>query len=202
VPLLLVVAAVQRASATLERYRAASSQATSQVTGAIGDVLAAVQMVQATGAEERIVAHFRRLNEQRRAAMLADRLVTQMIDAVTSNTVSVGTGLIMLLAATSLRDGSMTVGDFALFVSYLSIIADFISGLGQFLATYQQTGVAFARMGVLLGNAASSTLVAPASLHLRGPLPAVPPLTRHATDRLTRVGAGSPRWIYACHAAP
>jgi ATP-binding cassette subfamily B protein len=97
--------------------------------------------------------------------------------------------LIMLLAATSLRDGSMTVGDFALFVSYLSIIADFISGLGQFLATYQQTGVAFARMGVLLGNAASSTLVAPASLHLRGPLPAVPPLTRHATDRLTRVEA-------------
>ncbi|HEY7850773.1 MAG TPA: ABC transporter transmembrane domain-containing protein, partial [Ktedonobacterales bacterium] len=76
-PLVLVVAAVQRASATLERYRAASSQATSQVTGAIGDVLAAVQMVQATGAEERIVAHFRRLNEQRRAAMLADRLVTQ-----------------------------------------------------------------------------------------------------------------------------
>src|SRR5260221_671695 len=72
-PLVIVVAVARRASTALGRYRAASSQATSQVTGAIGDILAAVQTVQAAGAEERTVARFRRLNEQRRTAMLADR---------------------------------------------------------------------------------------------------------------------------------
>src|SRR5204863_6927355 len=98
-PLVVVALVAQRASTALGRYRAASSQATSQVTGAIGDILAAVQTVQGAGAEERIVARLRRLNEQRRKTMLADRLATQSLDAITANTVSLGTGLIMLLAA-------------------------------------------------------------------------------------------------------
>jgi len=38
---------------------------------------------------------------------------------MTANEVSVGTGLIMLLAAGNLHDGSLTVGDYVLFVSYL-----------------------------------------------------------------------------------
>ncbi len=188
-PLLVVVAVARQASAALGRYRAASSQATSQVTGAIGDILTAVQTVQAAGAEERTVAHVRRLNEQRRTAMLADRLATQVLDAITANTVSVGTGLIMLLAAGVLRDGSLTVGDFVLFVSYLGFIADFTDGLGQFLSHYQQTGVAFARMGDLLNGAPPDALVAPTPLHLRGPLPAVPTPARSATDRLVLVEA-------------
>jgi len=188
-PLMVVVAVARRASTALGRYRAASSEATSQVTGAIGDILAAVQTLQAAGAEERTVARFRRLNEQRRTAMLADRLATQALDAITANTVSVGTGLIMLLAAGGLRDGSLTVGDFVLFVSYLGYIADFTDGLGRFLAHYRQTGVAFARMGALLGDAPPAALVAPTPLHLRGPLPAVPPPARDATDRLVLVEA-------------
>jgi ATP-binding cassette subfamily B protein len=188
-PLLIVVVAARRASAALTRYRAASSQATSQVTGAIGDILAAAPTVQAAGAEARIVAHFRRLNEQRRSSMLADRLATQALEALTANTVSVGAGLIMLLAAGGLRDGSLTVGDFVLFVAYLGIIANFTDSLGQYLAHYQQSGVAFARMGALLGGAPPAALVAPTPLHLRGPLPAVPPPVRSPTDRLAVVEA-------------
>jgi ATP-binding cassette subfamily B protein len=195
-PLVVVTAAARRASAALGRYREASSQATSQVTGAIGDILAAVPAVQAAGAEERTVAYFRRLSEQRRTAMLTDRLMTQALDAVTANTVSVGTGLVMLLAAGSLRDGSLTVGDFVLFVAYLGFIADFTDALGKFLAHYGQTGVAFARMNVLLGGAPPAALVAPAPLHLRGPLPPVPPPARSATDRLVLVEA---RWLTYRH---
>src|SRR5947209_13623904 len=84
-PLVLVTAIARRASTALGRYRAASSEATSQVTGAIGEILAAAQTLQAAGAEERVVARFRRLNEQRRRTMLADRLATQALDAITSN---------------------------------------------------------------------------------------------------------------------
>jgi ATP-binding cassette subfamily B protein len=188
-PTIVVAAIAQRASVALGRYRAASSQATSHVTGAIGDIVAAVQTVQSAGAEERIVAHFRRLNERRRSAILADRVVAQVVGAITANTVSVGTGLIMLLAAGNLRDGSLTVGDFVLFVSYLGFIADFTTGLGQYLAHYRQTGVAFARMDALLGDAAPDALVAPTPTYLHGLLPAVPPLTRNPTDQLVLLEA-------------
>ncbi|MFO7168856.1 MAG: ABC transporter ATP-binding protein [Chloroflexota bacterium] len=183
-PTVLVALVAQRASAALGRYRAASSEATSHVTGAIGDIVAAVQTVQAAGAEERVVAHFRRLNERRRSAILADRVVTQVVGAITANTVSVGTGLIMLFAASGMRAGSLTVGDFVLFVAYLDFIASFTSGLGQYLAHYRQTGVAFARMDALLGDAPPGELVAPTPLHLRGPLPDVPPPARGPDDRL------------------
>jgi ATP-binding cassette subfamily B protein len=188
-PLLVVVAVARRASDALGRYRAVSSQATSHVTGAIGDLLTAVQTVQAAGAEERTVAHFRRLNEQRRTAMLIDRVATQALGAITANTVSIGTGLIMLLAAGSLRDGSLTVGDFVLFVSYFGFIAEFTDGLGRFLAQYRQTGVSFARMCALLGGASPAALVAPTPLHLRGPLPTVPLPARSPSDRLVLMEA-------------
>ena len=159
------------------------------MTGAIGDILAAVQTVQATGAEERVIARFRQMNEQRRKAMLTDRLATQSLDAITANAVSVGTGLIMLLTAGSLRSSSMTVGDFALFVSYLTFIADFTTGLGRFLAHYQQAGVAFMRMETLLGETPTARLVEATSLYLRGPLPSVPAPVRSATDELRIVEA-------------
>ncbi|HET7095603.1 MAG TPA: hypothetical protein VFI22_19080, partial [Thermomicrobiales bacterium] len=109
---------------------------------------------------------------------------------VTSNAVSIGTGLVMLLAAGSLRDHSLTVGDFVLFVSYLGFIADFTDDLGRFLAHYRQTGVALVRMDALLGEAPLASLAVPAPLHLRGPLPVVPPApTPTANDRLALLEA-------------
>lgn len=188
-PLVIVVAVAQRASTRLGRYREASSQATNQVTGAIGDIVAAVQTIQAAGAEDRTVGHFRGLNERRRAAMLTDRVASQALDAVTSNLVSVGTGLIMLLAAGRIGDGSLTVGDFVLFVSYIGFIAEFTTGLGQYLAHYRAAGVAFERMSALLGDAPPTALVAPNSLYLHGPLPAVSSPVPIANDRLTLVEA-------------
>jgi ATP-binding cassette subfamily B protein len=188
-PLVVVGAVVQRASARLGRYREASSEATSQVTGAIGDILAAVQTVQVAGAEARTIAHLRRLNEQRRAAMLADRVATQALDVFTANMVSMGSGLVMLVTAGSIRHGDLTVGDFVLFVSYLGLIAEFTTGFGQYLARYRQGGVAFARMGVLLGDAPPAALVAPTPLYLRGPLPPVPPTAKSAIAPLSLVEA-------------
>ncbi|HMM40721.1 MAG TPA: ABC transporter ATP-binding protein [Thermomicrobiales bacterium] len=182
-PMLFVVAVARRASAALGRRRAASSQATSDVTAAIGDIVGAAPALQAAGAQERAVAHFRRLSERRRAAMLSDRLLTAALDAITANTVSIGAGLVMLLAAGSLRDGSMTVGDFVLFIAYLGFVAEFTDGLGRFLAHYQQTGVAFQRMDVLMTGAPAGALVAHAPLHLRGPLPELPQPPRN-TDQL------------------
>lgn len=186
-PMVAVVAVAQRASAMLGRYRAASSQATSEVTGSLGDMLAGIQTLQVAGAEGRSIAHFRSLNERRRSTILSDRLVSQALDAITAMMVSVGTGLVMVLAAGSIRDGSLTVGDFVLFVAYLGLIANFVIGFGQYLAHMRQYGVAFDRMNVLLDGAGPAALTAREPLYLRGPLPDVPVPTREPGDELDRV---------------
>ena len=189
VPLVVVTLVAQRASVALGRYREASSQATSRVTGAIGDMLAAVPVLQAANAEGRAVDHLRRLTGQRRGAVLADRVATQALDAATVNMVSLGTGLVMLLAAGSLRDGGMSVGDFVLFVAWLGFITDFTTGMGQWIAHYRQTGVAFARLDALIGDAPPEVLVESTPLHLTGPLPEIRAPVRIPGDRLETFAA-------------
>jgi ATP-binding cassette subfamily B protein len=186
-PLVVVAAVAQRCSAALGRYRAASSQAASDVSGALGDLLTAVETVRAAGAEERAVAHLRRLNERRRTLTVKDRLATRMLEAVTANLTGIGTGLIMLLAAGRLRDGGLTVGDFVLFVSYLGFVTDFVSELGQYLAQFRQATVAFGRLHGLIGDAPASALAAPAPLHLKGLLPAAAPAPKPRPEPLRDV---------------
>ncbi|MEJ7837697.1 MAG: ABC transporter ATP-binding protein [Thermomicrobiales bacterium] len=196
VPIVIVAIVAQRASAKLGRLREASSQATSQVTGAIGDILSSVITLQAAGAEDRTISHFRRLNETRRRAVLSDRVTTQALEAVTSNMVSIGTGVLMLLAAGRIRDESLTVGDFVLIVSYVGLITDFTTGFGQYLAQYRQAGVAFRRMDVMLGDAPPTELVTHSPLYLLEPVPPEPEVDQTVRNPLVLLEANGISFRY------
>jgi ATP-binding cassette subfamily B protein len=163
-PLAGVVAVAHIAATRLEHYRTSSRAATGRVTGAIGEIFGAAQAVQVAGAEDSVIDHFRRLNDIRRKSMLKDQLLTQLVESIFANTVSIGTGLILILASQSMRVGSFTIGDFALFVYYLAFVTEFTQFFGQFLAHYKQTGVAFRRMTVLLQGAPPERLVRHGSL--------------------------------------
>src|SRR5262249_14956510 len=169
-PLAGVVAIAHMAATRLEQYRKSSRAATGRVTGAIGEIFGAAQAIQVAAAENVVIDHFRRLNDERRKTMRKDQLVTQAVDSIFANVVSIGTGLILILASQSMRMGSFTIGDFALFVYYLAFVTEFTQFFGQFLAHYKQTGVAFQRMAVLLQGAPPERLVRHAPLHLSGPL--------------------------------
>ena len=71
-------------------------------------------------------------------------------------------------------DGSFTIGDFALFVSYLGFVTDFRGFVGLFLTQYKQLGVSIARMLALMRGGASGVpadaLVRHTRLDLVGPL--------------------------------
>ncbi|PYI51410.1 ABC transporter transmembrane domain-containing protein [Paenibacillus flagellatus] len=171
VPLVLVVTAAQLSTSLLQKVRAASREATGQVTEAISEMFGAVQAIQVAGAESRVIDRFKALGDQRRSAVLKDKLLNQTLDSVFSNAVNLGTGLILLLGAQAMRSGSFTVGDFALFVYYLTFVTQFIQNFGKFLTYFKQTEVAKQRMESLLQDAPPDRLVEPHPLRLRGPLP-------------------------------
>ncbi len=116
-PLALIVVAVQWLSRVIKQTRTLSREATSRVTGLIGDMFNNTQAIKVAHAEERIVDYFADLNDQRRAVMVKDRLLTQMVDMLGSSTTAIGTGLILLLAAQTMIDNTFTIGDFALFTT-------------------------------------------------------------------------------------
>ncbi|MGH2449983.1 MAG: ATP-binding cassette domain-containing protein, partial [Candidatus Limnocylindria bacterium] len=178
VPLVATVAIVQVATAQLRRTREASQRATSRVTGALGEIFGAVQAVQIAKAERGVVEHFRRLGELRRRALLRERRFALVTQSISWNAVYLGTGLILLLAAQAMREGDFTVGDFALFVSYLGLVTEFTAFAGRFLTQYKQLAVSVQRMLSLMrggtGRTAAAVLVAHIPLELDGSAGAVP----------------------------
>ena len=173
-PLAAIILVVQAVTARLRQTRAASRIATSLVTGALGEIFGAVQAVQLARAERGVVQHFRRLNDDRRRAMLRERGLELTTQSIYWNTVNIGTGLILLLGAQSMRAGTFTVGDFALFVSYLGFVTELTGFTGMFLTQWKQLSVSVRRMLALMRGEASGVsaegLVARTPLQLSGVL--------------------------------
>src|SRR5438046_2289973 len=90
------------------------------------------------GSPGEAVSTFRALNDTRRRAALLDNLMTQLLDSFNMNTISLATGLILLLAAQGMRAGTFTVGDFALFVSYVGGVAAAPRWVGRLVARHKQ----------------------------------------------------------------
>jgi ATP-binding cassette subfamily B protein len=170
-PLVLVIVVVRLANTRIRIFRAAAQQSIGNVTGLLGEMFGAAQAIKVANAEEFVVAHLRELNEQRRHATLADRVFTQFVSSAATNIANLGTGVLLLLAARSMSDGRFTVGDFALFVSYIGWLTQIASMFGQFMTNYRQMDVSLQRLQAVMHGAVPGALVAHAPLYLRGPLP-------------------------------
>ncbi len=149
-PLLVVIVAARTVGKHIRRFREASRRATERVTGAIGEVMEGVQTVQLAGAENHVVGHISELNRERLHATVRDRLLTQSFDSFFWNAATLCTGLILLAAAGSLRTGTFSVGDFALFVTYVGVLSEFVAVTGDFMIQFKQAGVSIDRMDRLL----------------------------------------------------
>ena len=124
-PLIIVVGVVQALGDKLHKYRKASREATGVVTGAMGEIFASVQAVKVAGAEAEVIEHLAQLNKTRHKLMMKDTLLMQLLDSIFLNSVSLGTGFILLLSASLMKAGTITIGDLSLFIYYLNFVADF-----------------------------------------------------------------------------
>lgn len=167
-PLLIVAGIIRFLGARITAYRVASREAAGRVTESIGEIFGAAQAIKVANAETHVTTHFRQLNEQRRRVALRDRLLNEMNMAFYENTTDLSMGVLLLLAAQSMQSATFTVGDFALFISYLRGISQFTNRFGRLLTRLKQTGVAFGRVGELLQGHPIETLTKRQPLSLRG----------------------------------
>ncbi|MCP5095186.1 MAG: ABC transporter ATP-binding protein, partial [Chloroflexi bacterium] len=137
-PLGIIIFVAQRLGNLAKKYRSEQRKATAEVTGMISDMFNATQAIKVGHAEIRVISRFRDLNERRRHAMIRDRLLTQLIDSLSDGTVDVGMGLILLVAANAMFTGAFTVGDFALFASYIWPSTHLMRTAGNLITRYKQ----------------------------------------------------------------
>lgn len=172
-PLCAIAVLAHYVERPLKRYRRASRQATQQVTGLMGEMFSAAQAIKVAGAEATILDELERRCHIRQQKIVRDRVFSAILEAGFGNIVSIGTGLLLLLAAQFMQSnvGVLKVGDLALFIYYLSFITQFLGFFGSFLAVSKQSEVSFERMGELTKSkavkAAPFALVAPNPLYLQ-----------------------------------
>jgi ATP-binding cassette subfamily B protein len=189
-PLIAVVVIVQLSRDRMLRYYHASRDATGAVTGFLGEVLDAVQAVKVADAEADVVARFHTLNETRRKAEVKSRLFLELERWAFNNVSDLGRGIVLLLAARAVQSVSptggpiFTVGDFALFASYLGYVIDFPATLGGFFADYQTQAVSIKRLLELQPDAPPEAMVEHGPVYLNGPYPEVPFVAKADSHRL------------------
>lgn len=159
VPLAIIVPIIQGLGNRLRDRRRISRDALGRVIGFLGESFGAVLAIKVAGAGPHVVARFRALNEVRRRAALRDHLLVGTLSSLNSGVVSVGTGVVLLLAARAMRAGAFTVGDFALFVTYLGQLQWFPAEIARLLTDYKLADVSVERLVELLGGASRTTLV-------------------------------------------
>ncbi len=195
-PLVLVVFVAHRLGNTAARLRTAGRQSTSSVTGFIADMFHNAEAVKATGAEERLVAHFRTVNDQRKAAMVKDKLMTDFVDALSRGTTDIGIGLVLLLAAQEMYRGSFTVGDFALFASYVWPITNMMRIAAGLVTRYRQVEISTARMDEMMQGLQPGAAVAHNRIYLREDPPPLTHVPKGAEDRLHVLSVAQLCYIY------
>ena len=188
VPLALVVVIVRFLRQKISTVHARFRRDTGTVTSFIAELYAAIPALQALSAEERAAVRFQQLNDRRLDGAVRDQLLTKLLSSGFDNLAQIGTGVIMVVAAGAMIDGSFTVGDFSLFVYNLTFLSQQAVGMfGGFLTRLRQSGVSLDRLQELFGDAEPRALVAPSSVHLRGPLPRIPYRAKRAVDRFERL---------------
>ena len=171
-PLLFMVVVAERAGTHIRRYRNAAREATERITGALGEMYGAVQSIKVAGVEKPMIEHFEKLNDERRKMMVRDKVLTATLESIFWNTLSIGTGLILILSSDNLgQTGGLTIGEFALFVFFLDYVTDAGWFIGAFIARFKQAGVSFERMFALLHTDDPYMLVQKRELHLTGDMP-------------------------------
>jgi ATP-binding cassette subfamily B protein len=196
VPLVAVAVVANMATKRIELYRRASRSAAGDVSGFIGEFFGAVQAVKVATAEKNVIAHFRRLNEERRRLTVREKLFDEVLGSIYRNTSTLSTGVILILVGQSMRAGTFTLGDFSLFVYLLQSMGDLTTFAGMLAARYKQLGVSVQRMYRLMENAPLDALVQHSPVDLDGPLPQVTYPGKRDSDRLQELSAHSLTFRY------
>ena len=186
-PFVLVVLVAHTARHRIERYRYAARRWTGIVVGYIGEMFGAIQAIKVAGAEEGVLKRFASLNERRKGAAVMDRVFSELLNSVFLNSANLGTGVVLVLAAGAMRDGSFTVGDFALFVFYLEFISELTAFSGLLLARYKQMGVSVQRMERLMEGAPYGALIEFGDVYVNHDYPSLSGFTLTGEDVLDRL---------------
>ena len=146
IPAICVVIVVDFARNYIHKYRTAQRLATERSTNFINEMFQSILAVKVSTTQAHVIDRFRQLNDARRVSTLIDNLFTQILSSINFNLGHIATGVILILVAEKMKSGAFTVGDMALFTTYVGQVARSGSLLGTILTNHKRAEVSYFRL--------------------------------------------------------
>jgi len=176
VPMVAVVVTTRLLSRRIRKYHEAFRAAGASVSGLVGELFANALALKVAGAESVAMGRLRSQNSARRHNAVQAELTSNLIPLCSEVAVGLSTGLVLLLAAPSMRTGAFTVGDLALFTTYAAALTGLPRWVGRMLARHREATVAIGRMSRLLPDGTDpAALVVHSPVYVRTPPPPLAP---------------------------
>lgn len=170
-PAICVVIVVDFARKYIHKYRAAQRIATERSTNFINEMFQSILAIKVATTQTHVIAHFRDRNDERRKSTLIDNLFTQVLDSINFNLGHIASGVILILVAQKMKSGTFTVGDLALFATYVGQVARSGSLLGTILTNHKRAEVSYFRMADTIDDIPDSRLSQHTAVHIDSDLP-------------------------------
>ena len=196
IPGILIVTIVNMSRRFIQRYRTAQRVSTEQSTNFINELFQSILAVKVARTEPNVIAHFRKLNDARRKTTLVDNLFNQVLRSISFNIGNLAIGVILILVAEQMKAGVFTVGDFALFVTYIGEVARSGSLVGSTMAQHQRAAVSFSRMERTVEEMPKEDLVEHTPIYLRENQPPLAMPQRTDADRLDELAIAGLTYRY------
>ena len=123
IPLVGIGVMTRTLDGRIKAYRMADRAATEEVTGLLGDVMAAATTVKVNDASDSMLRRLAVLVERRRVTAVRDRVLEEGVMAFSQGAADIGLGLVLLVSAGAIASGSFDLGTLALFTAYLGWLA-------------------------------------------------------------------------------
>ncbi len=184
IPSILIITIVNVVRRYIRRYRTAQRVSTERSTNFINELFESILAVKVARAESNIISHLRQLNDARRKTTLVDNLFNQLLMSISHNISHIATGAILILVAEQMKSGTFSIGDFALFTTYVGEVARSGSLIGSILAQHKRAEVSFNRMAQTVDEMPEAALVEHTPVYLRENQPPLLLPKKTEADRL------------------
>ena len=196
IPSILIITIVNFARRFIRRYRTAQRVATERSTNFVNELFQSILAVKVARTEDNVISHFHQLNDARRKTTLVDNLFNQLLRSISYNISHLATGAILILVAEQMKDGAFTVGDFALFTTYVGDVARSGSLIGGIMAGHKRAEVSFDRMSDTVEEMPGEDLVAHTPVYLQETQPPLVVPERTEADRLDELSVTGLTHLY------